>query len=143
MLGFVLYAALATGSAYAKPRVEAPKPSAIHANPSLIVAISVDQFSTDLFLTYGPQFTGGFKRLMGGAVFANGFQAHAATETCPGHATILTGVHPARAGIVANNWFDMSIARTDKRVYCAEDENVPGSSSTITPFRPFTSSFRL
>ena len=136
MLGFGLSAALATGSAYAKPRVQSANPAATPAKPGLIVAIAVDQLSTDLFRTYGPQFIGGFKRLMGGAVFANGFQAHAATETCPGHATILTGVHPARAGIVANNWYDMSIARTDKRVYCAEDENVPGSSSdnyTVSP----------
>ncbi len=136
MLGFALSGALVSVSAFAKPRVEAARPVAAVSKPRLIVAISVDQFSTDLFRTYGPQFTGGFKRLMRGAVFANGFQTHAATETCPGHATILTGVHPARAGIVANNWFDMSIARTDKRVYCAEDENAPGSSSenyTVSP----------
>ena len=33
-----------------------------------------------------------------GTVFRNGYQSHAATETCPGHSTILTGDHPARTG---------------------------------------------
>lgn len=133
---FLFSAALTSVAAYARAVAKSAEPTVGSPRPKLIVAISVDQFSTDLLLTYGSQFRGGFRRLMGGTVYANGFQSHAATETCPGHATILTGVHPARAGIVANNWFDMSIARTDKRVYCAEDESVPDSSSdnyTVSP----------
>jgi len=97
--------------------------------PKLIVAISVDQFSADLFAEYRNHFTGGFKRLLDGAVFPSGYQSHAATETCPGHSTILTGMHPARTGIIANNWTDLGTARPDKVVYCAEDESVPGSNS--------------
>ena len=62
-------------------------------------------------------------------VFPSGYQAHAATETCPGHSTILTGARPGRTGIVANNWFDQGAARADKYIYCAEDERVPGSTS--------------
>ena len=77
--------------------------------PKLIVAISVDQLSSDLFEAYRPHFTRGLKRLSSGTVFRNGYQAHAASETCPGHSTILTGSHPARTGIVANNWFDPSL----------------------------------
>ncbi len=98
--------------------------------PRLIVAISVDQFSADLFSEYRPWYADGLKRLSEGAVFPSGYQSHAATETCPGHATILTGVHPGRAGIVANNWVDQTVERSDKTVYCAEDPGVPGSSST-------------
>ena len=65
--------------------------------PKLIVAISVDQLSSDLFESYRPHFTGGFRRLIDrGVVFANGYQSHAATETCPGHSTITTGARPAR-----------------------------------------------
>ncbi|MBA3677675.1 MAG: alkaline phosphatase family protein [Sphingosinicella sp.] len=97
--------------------------------PDLIVAISVDQFSSRLFEQYRPHFTGGLKRLSGGIVFAKGYQSHAATETCPGHATILTGAHPARSGIIANNWMDLGAGREDKSMYCAEDERVPGSTS--------------
>lgn len=97
--------------------------------PRLIVAIAVDQFSADLFAQYRQRFTGGLARLTAGAVFPSAYQSHAASETCPGHATLLTGVHPARSGIIANWWFDPALARADKRVYCAEDESDPASTS--------------
>ncbi len=97
--------------------------------PKLVVAIAVDQLSSDLFAEYRPHFTGGLKRLSEGVVFPSGYQSHNATETCPGHSTILTGARPARTGIIANNWFDPSTAREDKQIYCAEDERVPGSTS--------------
>jgi len=98
--------------------------------PKLLVVISVDQFSANLFDEYRPQFTGGLARLASGTDFRNGYQSHAMTETCPGHSTILTGDHPARTGIIGNNWIDQSIARADKIVYCVEDERAPGTSST-------------
>lgn len=97
--------------------------------PTLIVAISVDQFSGDLFNEYRATFSGGLKRLSEGVVFTRGYQSHAATETCPGHATLLTGARPARNGIIANHWVDQTIERDDKLVYCVEDEQAPGSSS--------------
>jgi hypothetical protein len=99
--------------------------------PKLILAISVDQFSANLFDEYRGHFTGGFKRLAdGGTVFRNGFQSHAATETCPGHSTIMTSRRPGSNGIIANTWIDWSATRADKTVYCAEDESVSGSTST-------------
>jgi predicted AlkP superfamily pyrophosphatase or phosphodiesterase len=75
--------------------------------PRLVVAISVDQFSSDLFAEWRGKFSGGMKRMTQGVVFPGGYQSHAATETCPGHSTILSGVHPGRAGIAANDWFGM------------------------------------
>ncbi|WNO54826.1 alkaline phosphatase family protein [Stakelama saccharophila] len=113
-------------TAAAKPTGEVPSPES---KPDLIVVISVDQFSADLFAEYRTYFSGGFARLLKGAVFPSGFQSHAATETCPGHSTILTGDHPSRTGIIANNWIDLDTPRKDKTVYCAEDESVPGSNS--------------
>ena len=106
----------------------APAPAPRKA-PKLIVTISVDQFSADLFAEYRNRFTGGFARLLDGAVFPSGYQSHAATETCPGHSTILTGFRPGHTGIIANNWVDLKTARKDKSIYCSEDESVPGSSS--------------
>ena len=97
------FVALVSGSAGAAP----PR-------PKLVVAISVDQFALDLYQRYAPTFTGGLKRLNGGLVF-DGYQSHAATETCPGHSTILTGDHPARTGIVANSWY---VRNTGSTVYC-------------------------
>ncbi|MGY4396522.1 putative AlkP superfamily pyrophosphatase or phosphodiesterase [Sphingomonas sp. UYAg733] len=98
--------------------------------PKLIVAISVDQFSADLLAKNRAYFTDGFARLLKGAVFPAGYQSHAATETCPGHSTILTGYRPANTGIIANNWTDQATPRAGKSVYCAEDESVPGSSAS-------------
>ena len=99
------------------------------APPKLLVVISVDQFSADLFAEYRRQYAAGFARLLTGAVFPSAYQGHAATETCPGHSTILSGDRPAHTGIIANDWTDFAAPRDDKTVYCAEDESVPGSSS--------------
>lgn len=107
----------------------APAPTP-NAPPKLLVIISVDQLSADLFETYRANFTGGFARLMTGKAFINGYQSHAATETCPGHATITTGDRPGRGGIIANDWVDLNAARADKTIYCAEDERVSGSTSS-------------
>ncbi len=108
-----------------------PTPLAAPAQPpKLIVAISVDQFAADLFQQYRNRYTGGFTRLLNGAVFPSGYQSHAATETCPGHSTILTGDRPAHTGIIANNWVNQAAPREDKIVYCAEDEDAPNTTHT-------------
>jgi len=122
LASLALAAAVLPGSqAFADEQRQAP--------PRLVVAISVDQFSGDLFAQYREHFAHGLKRLAQGAVFPSGFQSHAATETCPGHSTLLTGVRPARNGIIANMWFDPGLARADKRVYCSEDVTNPASTS--------------
>src|SRR5438132_6555388 len=121
MRKFMLAAAAALTATVAPAQSPAP--------PKLLVVISVDQFSANLFDEYRPQFTGGLARLAGGTVFRNGYQSHAATETCPGHSTILTGDHPSRTGIVGNTWIDQSVSRSDVTVYCVEDERQPGTSS--------------
>ncbi len=106
------------------PAAAAPPPS-----PKLVVALSMDQFSLELFERYRPTYAGGLRRLADGMVFA-GYQSHAATETCPGHSTLLTGDHPARTGIVANNWLDRA---TGSNMYCVSvkgvaDPNASGSA---------------
>ena len=125
------FAALAALSfvALAVPSGAQDTPAAPAKPPKLLVVISVDQLSADLFVEYRARFSGGLARLQQGGVFPNGYQSHAATETCPGHSTILTGDRPARTGIVANDWIDLTTARGDKRVYCSEDESVVGSTS--------------
>ena len=112
----LLLAGAGTGSAQTSPPPPPPPP------PKLILAIAVDQFSSDLFAEYRNRYAFGLKQLQQGAVFPAGYQSHAATETCPGHSTIMTGARPARTGIIANTWFDLSVARAKKAIYCAEDE---------------------
>lgn len=119
----------ATLALFALPASPGAQPAAPAARPKLLVVISVDQFSADLFSEYRSLFSGGLRRLTQGAVFPAGYQSHSATETCPGHSTILTGARPARTGIIANNWYDQSVPRADKYVYCSEDPRVPGSDS--------------
>ena len=121
----LLLTAAALTAACAPPAAQAQQ-----GPPKLLIVISVDQLSGDLWDEYRPHFTGGFARLASGAVFRNGYQSHAATETCPGHSTILTGMRPARTGVIANIWHDPKAPRDDKAIYCAEDEAASGSSST-------------
>ncbi len=112
----------------ALPLAASPAAAQDRPPPKLVVAISVDQFSADLFAQYRQHFTGGLHRLSEGVVFPAGYQSHNMTETCPGHSTILTGSRPARTGIISNDWYDQNVARPDKKVYCSEDPTVPGSS---------------
>jgi predicted AlkP superfamily pyrophosphatase or phosphodiesterase len=126
----VALCAAGAGASFAQDSAApAQQVTAATAPPKLIVMIAVDQFSADLFAEYRSHFTAGLARLASGAVFPSGYQSHGATETCPGHSTILTGNHPAHTGIIANNYFDLSTAREDKRLYCAEDETVADTSS--------------
>ncbi|MCE3288252.1 MAG: alkaline phosphatase family protein [Caulobacter sp.] len=84
--------------------------------PKLVVVISVDQFSANIFNQYRGRYTAGLRSLADqGLVYINGYQTHSGTETCPGHSTILTGKHPNKTGIPANDWLDPV---TGKSVYC-------------------------
>jgi predicted AlkP superfamily pyrophosphatase or phosphodiesterase len=84
--------------------------------PRLIVTVVVDQFSANLFDQYRSRYAHGLRRLADeGLVSINGYQTHGATETCPGHSTVLTGMHPAHTGIPANDWIDPA---TGQEVYC-------------------------
>jgi predicted AlkP superfamily pyrophosphatase or phosphodiesterase len=105
--------------------------------PTLVVAISVDQYSADLFEQYRPLYGRGLARLSSGVVFPRGYQSHAATETCPGHSTILTGARPARTGIIANEWQDLSRPRQDGgsvtyRRYCVDADDPASPAGTVT-----------
>lgn len=105
----LLYAALiATASCMPAPTVSAQgrasaAPQATQPRPTLVVMLTIDQLRPDYLTLYEKQFTGGFARLLrGGAVFLNGFQDHANTETAPGHASTLSGRFPRSTGIVSN-----------------------------------------
>ncbi len=114
------FAMLLAGLAATTAQAKSP-PSPAPAEPKLVVAISIDQFSANLFEEWRPRFAAGLKRLSGGIVYPSGYQSHAATETCPGHSTLLTGRHPNKTGIVANTTRDEA---TGKAVYCLADSTV-------------------
>jgi len=136
MRRFLFLGGLAAATACSAAQTQ-PAPPLLPTAPKLIVAISVDQFSADLFDEYRPVLLGGIGRLSHGTVFRNGYQGHNATETCPGHSTIMTGSRPARTGIIANSWFDLDQTRSDKSIYCAEDERAAGTSSIEYQVSPY------
>ncbi len=71
--------------------------------PRLVLFLTVDQMRPDYFQRFESQLTGGLGRLArGGAVFLNGYQDHANTETAPGHAATMSGRFPRSTGILAN-----------------------------------------
>ncbi|PIC00750.1 alkaline phosphatase [Caulobacter sp. X] len=111
-----LAAVLATSFAATAALAAETKP-----DPKLVVVISVDQFSANLYAQHRPEFVGGLATLSQGIVYPNGYQSHAFTETCPGHSTLLTGKHPNKTGISANDWYDRA---TGKTVYCLADPTV-------------------
>ena len=133
LFGLMLLAGALATPACAQP-APPPRPAG---QPALIVALSIDQLSSDLFDQYRPVLLGGIGRLSRGTTFRNGYQSHNATETCPGHSTIMTGSRPSRTGIIANYWFDLKQTRSDKGVYCSEDERIAGSSSTAFTVSPY------
>lgn len=83
----------------------------------LVVVIAVDQLRPDRL---SPEMPGGLGRLLReGHVFSAATIDHAVTNTCPGHAVILTGMNPSGHGIIGNEYFDRDswMAR-----YCVADE---------------------
>jgi len=72
--------------------------------PTLVVFLTIDQMRPDYLPRFEKQLTGGLKRLYDqGAVFLNGYQDHAITETAPGHSATMSGRFPYSTGIVTNS----------------------------------------
>ncbi|MCG8592049.1 MAG: alkaline phosphatase family protein [Proteobacteria bacterium] len=94
--------------------IAAATPARAEPPPRLIVLLVVDQLRPD---RVGPQLEGGLGRLWReGRVYTRAHHDHALTETCPGHAALATGRHPAATGIPANHAIE-----NDERVYCVAD----------------------
>lgn len=88
--------------------------------PTLVLAISVDQYSANLYEDWRPRYAQGLARLSRGIVYSSGFQTHAITDTCPGHSVLLTGKHPNHTGIVDNEL----TAPDGSTFYCVTDTSV-------------------
>src|SRR2546430_2741875 len=106
----------------ASVRPPRPVPGAAR-RASLVVLVAVDQMRADYLARYASQWTGGFARIYrGGTVFEHGEQDHAATETAPGHATMLSGRYPAHTGIALNA---RGVQDPDSPVFGASAQNGP------------------
>ena len=72
--------------------------------PSLVAVLVVDQMRYDYLDRFRPVLEGGLLRMTrSGLSFCDARHLHACTNTGPGHATLATGSHPSRHGIVANS----------------------------------------
>lgn len=100
------------------PGVRANAASSVAAGPKLVVLVAVDQLRKDRVTAALP---GGLGRLLrDGRNFVDSDLDHGVTNTCPGHAVMLTGVQPGRAGIAGNNFIDRDSWSTR---YCVDDAN--------------------
>jgi predicted AlkP superfamily pyrophosphatase or phosphodiesterase len=90
-----------------------PKPITVpppEGTPRLVLFVVVDQARADYLTRFAPYFSGGLARLLRESVdFTTASHNHAMTKTAPGHATLATGVHPSRHGIVGNSWYDREL----------------------------------
>jgi hypothetical protein len=101
--------------------------------PRLVLFLVVDQGRADYFERFASHFSGGIAHLLESSVdFRNTWHQHAMSKTAPGHATIATGSHPARHGIVGNSWFDRATGTT---VDSDEDDRY---SPAVSPSRLVT-----
>ena len=106
LLWLLLVLSTAPGEVFASP-------------PHLVVLLIGDQFRYDYLTRFRQFYSGGLRYLLDrGAVFTDAHVGHAQTQTAPGHASLLTGAHPARHGIVANTWYDRKAGR---RIGAVED----------------------
>lgn len=106
---------LATALLLALPILAAEPP-----RPSLVILLAIDQLPTSRIDPTLPGALGFLARE--GAWFVDASVDHAFTETCPGHATMLTGRFPGNAGIPTNLFFD---DKTGESRYCAESPADP------------------
>jgi predicted AlkP superfamily pyrophosphatase or phosphodiesterase len=97
-----------------------PVPAVPPPAPRLVVQITVDQLRGDLPLRHRARFgEGGFRWLFErGTWYADAHFGHSDTETAVGHATLVTGAHPAQHGMVSNLWYDRA---QERMVYAVED----------------------
>jgi predicted AlkP superfamily pyrophosphatase or phosphodiesterase len=109
---------VAAMSLHAQTRDANPFPS----RPKLIVVIVVDQMRADYIERFHNRWTGGLRRILDqGAWMSRAAYPYTVTETCPGHATVSTGVLPSVHGIIGNMWWDRQAAA---RVTCTQDASV-------------------
>lgn len=83
-------------------------------SPRLTLFITIDSFSSDLYLRSKGKFKTGLATLTnGGAVFPTARYEVAETVTAVGHATLATGANPWRHGIVSNSIVNRSTGKVE------------------------------
>lgn len=125
--------------------------------PRIVIGIVVDQMRYDFLYRYASSFgKDGFQRLLGeGFSCENTHYNYVPTYTGPGHAAIYSGTTPSVNGVIANDWWDETLAKdryvtTDDRYHTVGGtmgkvgQHSPAVmlSSTITDELRLATSFR-
>ena len=116
--GLAVLLALAGGAGLAAQSAERDPEHDPGREPArLLVLVAVDQLIPEQLERLRPWLDGGLGRFVReGQVWRRAEHQHACTETGPGHATLGTGVHPSRHGIVGNGWWT-----AESSAYCCGD----------------------
>ena len=132
---FAFVAALVMGGATGAARRGAEPSLEPQATPKLVVLVVVDALRGDLLPRYSEAFSGGLRKLLDeGFRFTRATHDHAVTSTAPGHATLATGVHPSRHGVLANEWYEIDNGTLDP-VFSVGDSLAPILGYTGYPGR--------
>lgn len=106
----------------------------------LVLQITIDGLRGDLLDRYRKRFgSGGFQYLLeNGVVFTDAHYAHANTETIVGHATLATGAHPSKHGMVGNVFYDREKGELSYNIEDPEHAILPtrsdvGESAQVDP----------
>ena len=119
MILAVVLALILQAAPQAPAAAAAARPPSEDGRPSLIVVIVVDMLPAGTLERFADSLTGGFRRLLReGRSFSRCAHDHAATMTGPGHATLLSGLHPRSHGVILNAWYERASRR---EVGCVED----------------------
>ena len=102
--------------------------------PRLILLVVIDQLRYDYLTRFEDLYTGGFRKLLEkGALFTEARYRHGVNVTAVGHATIVTGRHPSRHGIVGNRWYDHVLGRDIGAVEDPAYAAVGGAGARTSP----------
>ncbi|MGY8852980.1 MAG: alkaline phosphatase family protein [Pseudomonadales bacterium] len=92
--------------------------SGLSPSPKLVVVIAIDQLRRDRL--FESTHSGLGRLVQAGRIFTDGQVAHGITTTCPGHASILTGLNPEHHGLPSNSFLDRA---TGKVRYCVGSDD--------------------
>jgi predicted AlkP superfamily pyrophosphatase or phosphodiesterase len=121
-----LFAVILTALAAAAAAISAATPQGV-AGPPLLVMISIDGLRPDYITAadaHGAKVPS-LRRFMKDGTYAEGVQGVVPTVTYPSHTTLITGVWPAKHGILANATFDPLRKNAEGWYWYSEDIKVP------------------
>jgi len=100
--------------------------------PKLVLVVVVDQFRYDYTTRFRDDYHAGLARMLDqGAIFTDARYIHFPTVTAVGHSTVSSGATPSVSGIIGNEWYDRTAAKSVTSVSDDDTKLVGGVPGTI------------